>query len=788
MPLGLTELPIEDAIPELRDALTVERQVVLTAEPGAGKTTVVPLRLLDEPWLEDRTIVMLEPRRMAARAAARRMARLLGEEPGETVGWITRDDRAVGPRTRVLVVTEGVLTARLVDDPTLTDVGLVVFDEFHERSMPGDVGLALFLLGRDRQEHDARLLIMSATLDADEVAAHLGDAPVVTSPGRTFPVDVLWRPRKSRAPLVPAVVQAVHEALRGSGDVLVFLPGVGEIRGVERALASDLGPDGPTILPLHGSLPAADQDAALVTRAGRRVVLATNIAETSLTVDGITMVVDTGLERRARLDPRTGMTGLTTVATSKASAEQRAGRAGRLGPGAAIRLWSKAEHAARPTMAPPTITEADLAPVVLDLARRGLIDPAAMRFLTAPDPDRWRHAVGLLSRLGALDTEGQATDIGRSMAALPVHPRLARTIVGARHPWLACVAAAVLDDRDVLRGRPAELSPDLATRVELVLDPELEHEQADARAVRRARDRARQLAHRAGVDSGLAGQPEPVDQLGAVLAPGFPDRIARSVPGVRGAFTTADGQRLTLDHRRWPGTAAGIVAVDIHRRSKGGGSAAKAAVHRAAALEVRLDHLVYATPDLASTVAQIASEWGVEPTPGGRHDGRGTANHLLALGGGAYLEIIGPDPDQPEPASPRPFGVDGIIEPRLVTWAAAVPSLDLWLEWCIARKIDPGPGLAMQRTTPSGDVLRWRLTMPPATGDGIVPFLIEWPGETPAATAASGVELTGLELRHPDASVAAHIHEYAIPYPVEVGSPRLRATLLTPNGIIELTS
>ena len=465
MALARTDLPIEDSIDELRAALAGSGHAVLTAEPGAGKTTIVPLRLLDEPWLEGRSIVMLEPRRMAARAAARRMARLLGEDAGETVGWITRDDRAVGPRTRIVVVTEGVLTARLVDDPGLDDVGLVIFDEFHERSVPGDVGLALFLLGRERADHDARLLVMSATLDAAELAAHLGEAPVVASPGRTFPVDVLWRPRKPRAPLVPAVVRAVHEALRGSGDVLVFLPGVGEIRGVERELTAELGPDGPSVLPLHGSLPAAEQDAALVQRAGRRIVLATNIAETSLTVDGITVVVDAGLERRARLDPRSGMTGLHTVTTSKASSEQRAGRAGRLGPGTVIRLWSKAEHAARPPAAPPSITEDDLTPVVLDLARRGLTDPAAVPFLTAPGADAWTAAAELLERLGALAPDGTTTDLGREMARLPVHPRLARTIVGTRQPWLACVAAAVLEDRDVLRGRPADLPLDLATRI-----------------------------------------------------------------------------------------------------------------------------------------------------------------------------------------------------------------------------------------------------------------------------------------------------------------------------------
>ena len=784
MPISLppTDLPVEACVDELRRALAERRQAVLTAEPGAGKTTIVPLRLLDEAWLDGQTIVLLEPRRMAARAAARRMASLLGEEPGQTVGWITRDDRSVGPSTRLLVVTEGVLTARLVDDPNLRDVGLVIFDEFHERSVPGDVGLALFLAGRAKQEHDARLLVMSATIDADEVATHLGDAPVISSAGRTHPIEIVWRPKKRRDPLGPAVVRAVRQALKGPGDVLVFLPGVGEIRTVERELTAELGPDGPTVLPLHGSLPAAEQDAALVARASRRVVLATNIAETSLTVDGITAVVDAGLERTPRFDPRTAMSTLHTTPISKASAEQRAGRAGRLGPGIAIRLWSKAEHGARVAAAPPAIIDADLADVALDFARRGVEDPADVPFLTPPPPHRWRSARQLLIRLQALDGDGAVTETGRAMARLPVHPRLGRVVVGARHPWLACVAAAVLDERDLLRGRPADLPVDLAERVRLVVDPDAHHPDADGRAIQQTRDRARALARRADIEPGVSASEAPLDELGAALAPGFPDRIARSVAATRGAFVTSDGISLTLDHRQPIGTSAGIVAVDIDPRSKRG------AVHRAVRLEARLDHLVYATPDLAATVATIADEWGVVPTEGGAHDGLGTRNALLALGRGAYLEVIGPDPEQPDPVGPRPFGVDDTNEPRLVTWAASVPHLDLWLEWCAARKIDPGPAIDMSRTKPDGDVLRWRLTLPPAEGDGLIPFLIEWPGVTPAADAASGVELLDFTLQHDDGRVAGRLREYALPWPVTAGPAALRATFFTPNGMVELRS
>lgn len=780
MPLRPTGLPIEDSIAAIVTALRDSGQAVLTAEPGAGKSTVVPLRLLDEPWLAGRTILLLEPRRVAARAVARRMARLLGEETGETVGWVTRDDRSVGPRTRVLVVTDGVLTARLVDDPGLDQVGLVIFDEFHERSLPADLGLALFLLGRRRREHDCRLLVMSATLDADAVAAHLGGAPTVTAPGRSFPVEISWRPRKRRDPLAPAVVRAVREALHGPGDVLVFLPGVGEIRAAEHALRAEFGRDGPAVLPLHGSLPPVEQDAALISRAERRVVLATNVAETSLTVDGIATVVDTGLERRARFDARTGMAGLVLAATSKASAEQRAGRAGRLGPGTAIRLWSKAEHAARPPVAPAAILEEDLASLVLDLARRGVEDPADVPFLTGPDPERWEAAVVLLRQLGAIDADGAVTANGRDMATLPVHPRLARCVVGARHPWLACLVAAALDERDVLRGRVTELPVDLEVRVRLIADRAAAHEAADGGAIRRARERARQLARRAGTEPDVG--PPAFDRIGDVLAAGFPDRVARRVPGIGGAFVTASGIRFRVDRRQTIADAAGIVAVDVSRRGKQG------TVNRAAPLEARLDHLVYATPDLDRTVADIARDWGVQPAAGGRHDGRGTHNALLALGSGAYLEIIGPDPEQPEPEGPRPFGVDDITEPRLVTWAAAVPDLAAWMRWCEERKIDAGAMFDMQRTTPAGTVLRWRLTSPPPLGDGVVPFLIEWPGATPAESAPTGVELFGFELAHPEARVRSRLAEYALRYPVDDGPAELRATLMTPSGLVDLRS
>ena len=394
-----------------------------TAEPGAGKTTVVPLRLLEAGWLGSERIVVLEPRRVAARAAARRMASMLGEEPGQTVGWVTRDDRRVGPGTRIEIVTEGVLTGRMIDDPTLRGVGLVVFDEFHERSLPGDTGLALALHARATTGFEPRLLVMSATIDTDAVAGLLGEgepAPVFASEGRTHPVEIRWRPKKRRDRLIPAVVAAVEEALRRyEGDILVFLPGVGEIRGTERALTSSLGPDGPTILPLHGSLPAAEQDAALVPRATRRIVLATDLAETSLTVEGIGIVVDSGLAREPRFDAHTGMTALTAVTTSKASTEQRAGRAGRLGPGVAIRLWSKVEQGGRTAFRPPEITQVDLSGLVLDLARREVHDPTTLPFLDPPPEKAWADAVRLLQDLGSRPASGSSRSVARASSPCP---------------------------------------------------------------------------------------------------------------------------------------------------------------------------------------------------------------------------------------------------------------------------------------------------------------------------------------------------------------------------------
>jgi len=536
----VTGLPVEECIPALKEALAGAGLAVLQAPPGAGKTTIVPLHLLDEPWLAGRRIVMLEPRRLATRAAARRMASLVGEDVGATVGFTTRDERKVSAATRIEVVTEGVLTRRLQNDPELPGTGLVIFDEHHERNLQGDLGLALALEVRTLLRSDLRLLVMSATLDGERVARLLGGdgpaAPLVASLGRAHPVEVRWVPRASppgaakrsgeRDRLESAVANAVHQALRdeSTGDVLVFLPGAGEIRRVENLL----GPIDADVRPLFGALAAADQDAALEPSPGRRkVVLATDIAETSLTVEGVRVVVDAGQARVPRYDPRTGMTALQTVAASKASAEQRAGRAGRTEPGVAYRLWSKMDHAARRPFAAPEISLVDLAPLALELACWG--DPAAtsLRWLDPPPPRPLEEGRQLLVLLGALDDDGRPTILGRRMATLPLHPRLARMVaVSAERDrgFEACLLAALLEERDVLRGQRQEIPVDVADRVRLLADPGARHRLADGRAVRVARQRAADLARRAGV---TAGEVDP-NMCGSVLALAYPDRMAQA--------------------------------------------------------------------------------------------------------------------------------------------------------------------------------------------------------------------------------------------------------------------
>jgi ATP-dependent helicase HrpB len=532
LPPAALDLPVVEVLAQLSDALEQHGSALLVAPPGAGKTTIAPLWLIEQPWLEGR-IVMLEPRRLATRAAARRMAELLGTEVGGLVGYQTRDERRIGRSTRIEVVTEGVLTRRLQHDPELPGVGLVIFDEVHERNVPTDIGLAFALDARATVRPDLRLLAMSATPEVASLTAALGDAPIVESVGRTFPVDMRWLPMMKGTRLEQATGEAVLRALDDEpGDVLVFLPGIGEIRRVEQFLADRVRSDVDVRL-LAGALSLAEQDLALLPSATgrRRVVLSTDIAESSLTVSGVRIVVDAGLARVPRHDLGTGMTRLATVSTSRASADQRAGRAGRTEPGVAYRLWSKLEHATRRAHLEAEITQVDLADVALELAAWGT-PPSELRFIDPPPARALQQAHDLLRRLGALDPAGRPTPTGRAMLALPLHPRLARMVVAAagNNKSLACLIAAILDERDVLRGRADDLPADLALRVRIVCGHD-HHERADRRDVSRIRDRATDLARRDDIridfDEIFA------EHTGATLALAFPDRVAvrRRQPG-----------------------------------------------------------------------------------------------------------------------------------------------------------------------------------------------------------------------------------------------------------------
>ncbi|MBU3689837.1 MAG: ATP-dependent helicase HrpB [Acidimicrobiales bacterium mtb01] len=531
-----TDLPVEGIVTRLRDALSTRSAAVLVAPPGAGKTTLVPLRLLDEPWLDGRTIMMLEPRRLAARAAARRLSALMNDEPGGLVGYQTRDERRIGKNTRIQVVTEGILTRRLQSDPELPGVGLVIFDEVHERNLPTDLGLALVLDTQRTLRPDLKLLAMSATADADKFARLLGpDTPIVTSEGRQFPVDIRWAAPGKQQRLDDAVSQTVQRALREcDGDVLVFLPGIGEITRVQQMLESNLAQtaDNIDVYPLAGALSLADQDRALApSPAGRRrVVLSTDIAETSLTVDGVSVVVDAGEARVPRYDPRTGMTRLTTIPTSRASADQRAGRAGRLGPGVAYRCWSKLEHGTRRAQLAAEITQVDLCGFVLEtLAWGTALDE--LSFIDAPPSATLQQARELLAMLGALDHDGRLTDAGRRLIDIPVHPRLAHMIAESSGDdrALACAIAALLDDRDVMRGRPDDVPIDIALRLQ-VARGDTNDDRADRRAVARWRDRADDLARR--TNTALVWSNIEPDRAGAVLLLAYPDRLAvRRQPG-----------------------------------------------------------------------------------------------------------------------------------------------------------------------------------------------------------------------------------------------------------------
>ena len=544
--------------------------------------------MLDADWLAGRRIVMLEPRRLAARATARRLAQTIGEEPGGLVGYQTRDERRIGASTRLEVVTEGILTRRLQSDPELPGVGLVIFDEVHERNLPTDVGLALCLDARRTLRPDLRVLAMSATADSAPLARLLDDAPVVESAGRQFPVDVRWAPPAKQQRLDDAVVATVGRALREcDGDILVFLPGIGEINRVQSALvvAGDVD-----VYPLAGALSVSDQDRALAPSppGRRRIVLSTDIAETSLTVDGVSVVVDAGEARVPRYDPRTGMTRLTTIPTSRASADQRAGRAGRLGPGVAYRCWSKLEHGTRRAHLGAEILSVDLCGFVLETTAWGTpLDH--LDFVDAPPPAALQQAREVLRMLGALDSEGHLTDTGRRMLAVPVHPRLAHMIVScdATDRGLACAIAALLDDRDVMRGRPDDVPTDVALRIQCATGS-VSDDRVDRRAVARWRERALDLARRVGAE--LDWSSIDPDHAGRVLLLAHPDRLAvRRQPG---QFQMRNGSAAWCRATDGLAEESFVVAADLDGDRKNARIRLAAAVDEATIRDVLADQVI----------------------------------------------------------------------------------------------------------------------------------------------------------------------------------------------------
>ncbi|HET7188800.1 MAG TPA: ATP-dependent helicase HrpB [Gemmatimonadaceae bacterium] len=544
-------LPIDEVLASLHDALATHRSVVLQAPPGAGKTTRVPLALLDAPWLAGQRMVMLEPRRLAARAAARRMALTLGQSVGEMVGVRVRGETRVSTRTRIEVVTEGVLTRMLQSDPSLEGIGLLLFDEYHERSLQADLGLALAMQAQELLRPDLRLLVMSATLDVEAVSAVLGDAPVITSRGRMHPVETRHVPRRDGQRVEGAVAAAVRRALDiDEGSVLAFLPGAGEIRRAHDLLNDGSLPRDVRLHPLYGDLPADAQDAAIApARPGeRKVVLATSIAETSLTIDGVRIVVDGGLSRVPRFSPRTGMTRLETVRVSRASSEQRAGRAGRTAPGVCYRLWAAEEQSGLLARATPEILEADLAAFALDLAVAGVRNGAELQWLDAPPTAGLAQARELLRQLGALDEAERITAHGRAMAEFGVHPRLAHMLLRAKALGTgatACLIAALVEERDVLRRDPLRREADLRLRVAIVSgEGRAEHHDVDGDAVRRVREQSRAWRTQLGV-----GVRETVDEgaAGRLLALAYPDRVARRRDGAGERYLLRNGLGAVLD-------------------------------------------------------------------------------------------------------------------------------------------------------------------------------------------------------------------------------------------------
>ncbi|MGE5496440.1 MAG: ATP-dependent helicase HrpB [Syntrophothermus sp.] len=538
------KFPVEEILPELKNILSSSSIVILTAPPGAGKTTLVPPALTGEEWLGDKKIIMLEPRRLAARRAAEYMSGLKNEKCGQTIGYRIRNENCISASTRIEVVTEGILTRMLQSDAELPEAGLVIFDEFHERSIHADTGLAFLLDVQKNIRPDIKILIMSATPDIEGLQRLLGEVPVVRSAGRAFPVEVHYQKHPASARIEERVTDAVISALKKEdGDILVFLPGKGEIKRTSDLLSVRLHDSNITVHELYGEAPRQQQDQALSRTAGlrRKVILSTSIAETSLTIDGIKIVIDSGLSRLSAFDIRRGMAGLITVPVSKASAEQRCGRAGRQQPGVCFRLWTKEEEALHPEFTPPEILSTDLTPLALELANWGAPDAGGLMFPDRPSEAALARARSVLMMLEAVDENGRLTQFGKKISQLPVHPRLSAMILKARDHgfgYEACLLAAMLEERDT-GGRS---SIDLSERMEQLgafTGGRSSGTSMDSPVIR-IKDQAERLRKMAGIRNGIAE----AEHTGLLLAIAYPERIARKVSGIQ--YQLVQGTMVTL--------------------------------------------------------------------------------------------------------------------------------------------------------------------------------------------------------------------------------------------------
>lgn len=548
-------LPVDEILPELIEALSSGRHAVLQAPPGAGKTTKIPPVLLEQKWMKNGRIVMLEPRRLAAKASATRMAELIGEAPGETIGFRTRYESKVSRRTRIEVVTEGILTRRLQTNPDLEGVNLIIFDEFHERSVQSDLALAMCLDVCSSIREDLRLLVMSATLDGTAVARLLDNAPVIHSTGQSFPIDLEYLPADPDGRIEDAVVTACGSVVGEKGDVLVFLPGGGEIRRVAQRLNDDPRFREIVIAPLYGDLPRVEQNRAILPdpRGARRFVLATPIAETSLTIEGVRIVIDSGWMRGPRFDPRIGMTRLETFRVSKASADQRAGRAGRTAPGRCLRLWSEHTHRTLKNFNEPEILVTDPAPLVLETAYWGAKSVNDMTWLDPPREAGVLQAEALLRELEALDDENRITSRGRAMAELPLHPRLAHMVVSAKEHSLLLEAleiAALLNERDIFR-RPDSDDWNLLSRLDALHESRSSsRRKVDGAAVRMIEKSVKQWNRSFKVDDKKRSEDD--EDYGLLAALAYPDRIAENRGTGDGRYLLAGGRGARLARPPFP--------------------------------------------------------------------------------------------------------------------------------------------------------------------------------------------------------------------------------------------